>query len=356
VYRGFAISVLLHAALLAWAVISIQAMPEIVAPETPTIEASIVTLSELTRLKKGSPDSKVLEAKAKEEPKPEVSKTEAEKPKPVTAPEPAAATPPPTPDEPKPAEPPPEPKKAEPAPPPEEKVAALPAATPEPAPGPTPEELKKQEDERRAEEARKAEEQRQAEERKKEEERKKAEEKKKKEDERKKKLAEQKKLAEAKRKAEEAKKSKFDPDRISALLDKTPDKRGAPRSAQPPTSETDYAGPTAGEREGHDTVLTAREADLLKGQISAQIKNCWKLPGGGGGIETAVVTLKWRLKPDGALDGDPVPLERQADALQQRAQEAAIRAVICAAPFDLPPDKYTAWRTIEWTFNPRDML
>ncbi len=335
-FRGLLTSFVGHAVLLAWAVFSIQRTPQL--PDTVTIEATIITPSELTRLKQGNPDSKKLEAKAKEEPKPEVSKKEAEKPKPVTAP-----PPPPPPAEPEKDE---IAKQIE-----EERVAAEKAA-----------QAKKEaaalqakiEAEQKAEEQRK----KQAEEkRKKAEAKKKAEEKKKKELAKKKERARKKRLAELKRKAEEAKKKKkFDADRIAALIDKSPDKRGAPRTAPPPTKPTDYTGPTAGERRGTDTVLSAREQDLLKAQLSGQLRRCWHLPGGGGGIETTVVTLKWRLKPDGSLDGSPQVVEPQSGPVFQIAAEAAVRAVTRCAPFDLPPDKYPVWKTVEWNFDPRDMM
>jgi colicin import membrane protein len=334
VFRGLLTSFVGHGLVLAWAFLSIQRTPQL--PETVTIEATIVTPSELTRLKQGSPDSKELEAKAKEEPTPEVSKKEAEKPKPVTAP------PPPAPE--------PEPEKVEEAKPKEDAIADKLAALPPPEPGPTPEEKKmlaeKLEQERKAEENRKKAEQK-----------KKAEEKRKKEEAKKKAEALKKKLAEAKRKAEEAKKKKqFDADRIAALIDKSPDKRGAPRTALAPTKPTDYTGPTAGERRGTDTVLSAREADLLKGQLSGQLRRCWHLPGGGGGIETTVVTLKWRLKPDGSLDGLPQVVRPQSGPVFQIAAEAAVRAVTRCAPFDLPPEKYGVWKTVEWNFDPREMM
>ena len=333
-FRGLLTSFVGHAMLLAWALLSIHHPP--VLPETVTIEATIITPSELTRLKQGNPDSKELEAKAKDEPKPEISKKEAEKPKPVT--EPPAPAPPPA-----------EPEKLEEAKPKEDPIADKLAALPPPEPGPTPEEKKKLEETLEAERA--------AEQRKKqaEEKKKKAEEKKKVEE---KKKAEErkKKLAEAKRKAEEEKKKQFDPDRIAALIDKTPDKRGAPQASTPPTKPTDYTGPTAGERQGTDSVLSAREQDLLKSQLSGQLRRCWHLPGGGGGIETTVVTLTWHLKPDGSLDGLPKVVEPQSGPVFQIAAEAAVRAVTRCAPFELPPDKYAVWKTVTWNFDPREMM
>ena len=321
-YLGLFISFAGHAALLAWALISVQKPLDL--PDTVTIEATIVTPSELTRLKQGNPDSKKLEAKAKEKPKPEVSKKEAPKPKPETAP------PPP---EPEVAQPPPEPKedliakKIE-----EERVAAL--------------KLEAERKKKAAEKKKKAEAKRKAEEK-----RKKAEKKRKAEEKRKK-------LAEAKRKAAEAKKrkSKFDADRIAALIDKSPDKRGAPRTSTPPTKPTDYKGPTAGVRRGTDSVLSAREQDLLKSQLSGQLKQCWHLPGGGGGIETMVVTLQWRLRQDGSLDGLPKVVRPQSGPVFQIAAEAAMRAVTRCAPFNLPRDKYAVWKSVTWSFDPRDMM
>jgi colicin import membrane protein len=333
VYRGFLTSFVGHALLLAYALFSIHHAP----PELPAIipiEATIVTPSELTRLKQGDPQSKQLEAKAKDEPQPEISKKEAEKPKPIT--EPPPSTPPP---------PEPEPQKAEPPPPPKQdpiadKLAGLPPP-PEPEPGPTPDEKKKLEEklehEKAAEEAKKkAEEKKKADEKKKAEDKKKAEEKKKK-------------LAEAKRK-EEAKK-KFDADRIAALIDKSPDKRGAPQSSTAPTKPTDYTGPTAGERQGHDTVLSAREQDLLLSMINAQLQPCAKMPGGGGGADTPIVNVRFRLHQDGSLDGEPVIVNRQNTPLYAIAADASLRAIKQCAPFQLPPDKYSSWSTVTWAFD-----
>jgi colicin import membrane protein len=93
VFRGLLTSFVGHALLLAWAFLSLY-RTQPVQPDTVMIEATIITPSELTRLKKGDPDAKKLEAKAKKSDTPEVSKKEAKKAKPVTAPPPP---PPPSP-------------------------------------------------------------------------------------------------------------------------------------------------------------------------------------------------------------------------------------------------------------------
>ncbi|KUO57321.1 MAG: hypothetical protein APF80_13145 [Alphaproteobacteria bacterium BRH_c36] len=331
---GLIVSISLHTALLLWAALEILGVQKLPDPAAPTIEAEIITLSEFTNLKKGDPESKKLEAKLTPQEEPQVSKKEAPKPKLEPPKPPPAAEEPPKPPEP-------DPPKAE-APKPEpdpiaDKIDS--AAPPIPAvPDNDAEERKK-----------KAEEQQRIKE-----EQKKAEEKRKKDAEAKKKLAEaKKKREEAKKKAKKKKQEDFSK-RMAALLDKTPEERGSKRSGT--SQDSDYTGPTAGEREGQGTQLTAREEDLLKGRISSQIRDCWRLPGGGGGIDTAVVTVRWRLQKDGSLDGQPQIVGSRSDPVYRIAGEAAVRAVTCAAPFKLPPDMYASWKEITWEFDPRHML
>jgi colicin import membrane protein len=350
---GLLISFAIHGALIGWAVMSMRAVAQFPTEDTPVISAELVTPSEFLRLKQGSETARALETKAKDEQTPDDSKNETKKP------DNSAAAPPPQQTaalEPPPPEPEPETKPEPPPPPPPPDVTAEPPPPPLPVPGPTPDEQKRLEEKIAAEEARLAEEKRKADEAKK-----KAEaEKKKKEAERKRKLAED------KRKAEEAKK-KLDVNKLAALLDKLPDD-GQPRALldKDPrkkgqqaagTSQTATAtGREAGTATGTDSVLSAREQDLLKGMIRSQLQACWRLPGAGGGVENAVVTLRWRLKRDGGLDGDPTVQNAPPDYAGQVASEAALRAVKNCQPFQLPPDTYDAWKDVIWVFDPRQML
>ena len=363
---GLVISVILHVGLLAWALWAVHA-ERFNMPDTPPIDVAIITPSELTRLRQGDPDSKEMTAKAEEPPEKEISKKEADKPKPITAPDrPAAEPPPPEPEAAKPEPEPPKPQEPEKSaqPPKEDAIADKIAALPEPKPGPTPEELKKLEEEKAAEEAaKKAEEEKKKaeEERKKEEEKKKREAKKKEEEKKKaeqKRKAEERKrrLAEKRRRDAEKKKQQFDPDRIAALLDKTPEKKGAPKRSNAPDPNSTFKGPTAGTLEGRDDQLSAREQDLLAGMVRAQLRNCWQLPGGGGGSEIPVVTLRWQLNPDGSLNGMPRVEGGGSGPMYQIAVETAMRAVHQCAPFTLPPDKYGAWKELIWEFDPTRML
>ncbi len=339
---GLIFSLLLHGALIGYAAYEIMGTDKLPEPAAPTIEAEIISISEFTKLKQGDPESKKLEAKATPEEEKQVSKKEAPKSKPEP-PKPPQATEPPPPETP-----------------PETKVAKL--ETPEPPQPSKPDDIAEKIDSSTPPipappnpdadaEARKkkAEIQRKYREKQKKEE----EARRKKEAERKKKLAEKKKReAEKERKAK--KKQEDFTKRMSALLDKTPEERGSKRSGT--SQDTDYTGPTAGEREGQGNELTAREEDLLKGRISSQIRDCWRLPGGGGGIDVAVVTVRWRLKRDGQLDGQPQIVGARNDPVYRIAGEAAVRAVTCAAPFKLPPEMYQNWQEITWEFDPRHML
>lgn len=355
---GLTVSVLFHLALLGWAIGSLKATEEFVVPPAPVIEAELVTVAEFTNLRKGDPDSKKMDAKLDETEPEDPAKQKAPQAKPKSARELAAEPPPPAeppkPDppakeEPPPA-PPPEPPKAEAPPPVEpdpiaEKLAALP---------PTPVPPRPSEEERRkaAEEL----------EKKREEERKKQEaERKKKEAEQKKKLAEEKKrreaeekkrkLAEEKRRREEAKKS-FDADRIAALLDKTPEKRGgSTANTNAPSQPTEQRGPTAGERAGTGDRLTAREQDLILSRVQQALRGCWRLPGAGGGVQIPVVVLRWTMLPDGSVDGSPVVVSNEGGTLSRQAEEAARRALYCVQRFDLPPEHYNSWRRMEFAFD-----
>jgi colicin import membrane protein len=323
--------------------VTIQSTPELRPLSEEVIAVALVSPSEFLQLKKGSTTSKELEAKAKDTPKPDSSVLEADKPNPILGKE-LPSAPPPSPQEVANVEPPPaaEPPKADP-------IADKLAEPPPPTPGPTTEQVKaEQEAKAKAEAEKKAQE-----DKKKAEEKKKAEDKKKADD---KKKAEMKKLADAKKKAEEEKKKQADPaDRLSALLNKDPTKKGAQSSATEPKKPTDYTGPTAGADRGDAPEFSAREKDLLAARLRNQLSGCWTLPGGGGGSETPIVTVRWNLTPDGMLQGQPEIINQGTGAYAGLAVEAAIRAINKCQPFDLPKDSYGAWKVVEWDFDPTSM-
>jgi colicin import membrane protein len=401
VHFGLIISLCLHAAVLGWAVLNIQTLAPLPVAEPEPIAIDLVTPGEVTKLRLGSRTAKQLQAQAKESPRPDVAKKEAPKPTPV-----AAAPPPPAPEpaapakeEPKPEPPKPEPPKPEPPPkaeapkvePPKDALAEkLAAVPPEPAtvpPLPALEEQKKldemlKEQQRQAEEQKKLEEEkRQVEEEKRkleeekkkleeetrkaedkrrqeEEERKQAELKKKQEEEKRRKEAElKKKREEEKRRKEAEAKKKFDADKISALLNKMPDK-GAPRPSVPldEQAKTLNKGPVLGAPEGRDQQLSASELAILAQIIKSCVQSKWNVLGGGESAQNTQVKLRLRFNPDGRLAAEPQIMNPQNTPYFLAVRDSALRAVQACEPYSLPPAKYDFWKDIVLNFDPRDMF
>jgi hypothetical protein len=61
------------------------------------------------------------------------------------------------------------------------------------------------------------------------------------------------------------------------------------------------------------------------------------------------------LNADGTIGGDPQVLQAPDGRYAQAAPESAVRAVRRCAPYNLPPEKYEAWKQVKVTFDPTDM-
>jgi colicin import membrane protein len=373
---GLLVSVLLHVAILGWALFTIQTQRELRVPDAEPLAIDLVSPSDVTKLRQGSRTAKQMEAVAKEGPPPEVIRKEAPKPTPTVAKpkeEPKTEPPPEVKEQPKP-----EPKVEPKTEPPKEvaKVDPKPAETvkdpiaeklttdnPDPALEQAKleeklrEEQKKADEQKKVDEQKKAEEQKKLDEHKKEEARKHAEKLKKIEDEKKRKAAElKKKLDDEKRKEADAKK-KFDAENISALLNKVPDK-GAPLTSLPSEVPTKNKEPVLGAREGRDQQLSASEASRLVGMLVQRIEECYRPPvGAAAGLEGLKVRLSFDLRRDGTLTGPPRATGVDGAAVSRLAAEAAERAVLDCAPYAmLPPDKYEFWKGVDLTFNPKHLF
>lgn len=358
---GLIISVILHAAILGWAFVTIQSQRELRVPEPEPIVTGLVSESDLTRLKQGVRTAKQLEAAAKEVPKPGVAKKDEPKPKPVVSP-----VPPPPP---------------EPADPIAEKLAS---AEPPPPPTPPPppaaedkskldailrEQAQKAEERRRAEEDKRAEDQHRAEEerrqaelkRKADEERKQREAaaRKRREAEKKRHAAEHRRKEEERRRQELEKAKKFDPDAIErqlALLDRDPRKKNAPAAAPDPESETKLKGPTLGAREGRDQKISASEIAMIGQIIRSCVASKWNVLSGGVSAQETLVKIRLQFNPDGTLNKAPEVMNPQRTSYFVAISESAVRAVQDCEPFNLPAPRYEVWKDIVINFQPKDMF
>jgi hypothetical protein len=136
--------------------------------------------------------------------------------------------------------------------------------------------------------------------------------------------------------------NKFDPDQITALLDK--DKQPpAPQAQQPATAGVATAS--------IDAKMTANELDALR----ARLAQCWSPPIGWTDPSEVRVILVISLNSDGTLNGAPKVVEQPQGRYAQPAAESALRAVRRCAPYALPPDKYEAWKQVRVTFDPKEM-
>ena len=158
--------------------------------------------------------------------------------------------------------------------------------------------------------------------------------------------------------------AKFDPGRISALLDKTPTKKAPP---PPPPEEKkkrsvdDIKIKSSAQPLKLASAPTISEIDFIR----RQLLDCWYLPGGAKDLQNMRVTIRVELSSDGTLMRPPVVVDRvgrnTTDAAFFRTfEESALRAVRACTdpknPLQLPPGEANKWRDLEFTFDPRDML
>ena len=101
--------------------------------------------------------------------------------------------------------------------------------------------------------------------------------------------------------------------------------------------------------------MTMSEVDAIR----YQIQQCWSVPTGAREEESLVVRIKVFLNTNGTLARAPeiVKPDQSGDPLYRSVAESARRAVLKCAPLkNLPADKYSRWRELILTFNPREML
>jgi colicin import membrane protein len=157
--------------------------------------------------------------------------------------------------------------------------------------------------------------------------------------------------------AEEKAKAQFSADRLSALLDKTPDPRAPAPAAPQPDEPSRAKGPVLGAAEGRDRTISTSDAAFLAGLMRQAVSRCWNINAGLEGVERLVVEIEVRLRPDGSLADPPKVVNSGNSPLFRDAADSALRALIACAPYRMPPDKYTGgWEHMILSFDPRDMF
>jgi len=312
--KSYIFSASLHGGILAFAVFGLPHLFETPRePEPPVILAEFAPIAEKTNVPK--PQPKVVETKAepKEEPVPEQKPTP-EPPKPQQQ----AVTPPPPPPPPAPEP----PKQAE-AP----KPAPMPEPIPAPKPLPKPKEVVETPDPPKVQEKPKP---------------------------------ESKPTPPKQTQVPEQKTKQPDFSDVAALVNKmkappAPQPQQAPQTASrtPPAAAPRAEGPS-----NPNLPVSMSEKDFIR----KQVEDKWQFDLGAKDAKDLVVRIKFSLNPDGSLRTQPEIVDTARMYLPgqesyRSAAESARRAVLKAAPFQLPPGDKDKWgQDIILNFDPRMMV
>jgi outer membrane biosynthesis protein TonB len=141
------------------------------------------------------------------------------------------------------------------------------------------------------------------------------------------------------------KQREFDPNKIAALLDRREPQRQKISNEAPPST-------SLGINRGAAESLSMSELDAIKRKLMA----LWNPPVGVENPQELIVTVRFKLKRDGTLDGGPLVMNSGQSQNFMIAREKAIRAIFMAQPFNtLPQEKFDLWHDLEVTFDPREM-
>ena len=141
----------------------------------------------------------------------------------------------------------------------------------------------------------------------------------------------------------------FDPNSISALIDKSKEETAVTiDKTNKVTQDQDKTLDISG--------LSLSEEDALK----AQIFGCWSIPLGLPYNEDLLVRIKLMLEPDGSVAKteilDHARMNKPGQGFYKVLAESALRAVRLCQPLKVPPTGYDKWKEIQLNFNPSEML
>ena len=103
-------------------------------------------------------------------------------------------------------------------------------------------------------------------------------------------------------------------------------------------------------------ILSPFEMATLGQSLKKQISDNYSKPSGIDGVDTMRVTIHIILSPLGRVVGQPqvvakIGLTTENAAAFRAFTEATLRAIFKTQPYQLPADKYDAWKDIEPTFK-----
>ena len=154
---------------------------------------------------------------------------------------------------------------------------------------------------------------------------------------------------EVKQVSEFEKKELFDPNSISALIDKSKVETAETLKQTNKISQDQ-------DKNIENTGLSLSEEDALK----AQIFGCWSIPLGLPFNEDLLVRIKLELKPDGSVISseilDHARMNRPGQGFYKVLAESALRAIKLCQPLRVPSTGYERWKDLQLNFDAREML
>ena len=146
------------------------------------------------------------------------------------------------------------------------------------------------------------------------------------------------------------KKEIFDPNKISALIDKSK-KDNAEINNKPNIEATQSQ-----QKNIVASKLTITQEDAIK----AQIFKCWNIPIGLPYNENLTVRVKVKLNKDGSLISSEILDQARMNAAGQTyykiLAESALRAVKLCNPLKVPSTDYEKWKEMQLNFDAKEML
>ena len=141
----------------------------------------------------------------------------------------------------------------------------------------------------------------------------------------------------------------FDPNNISALIDKSKEESAETNIKLDKITQSNQKSITS-------NALTLSEEDALK----AQIFGCWSIPLGLPYNENLLVRIKLSLKPDGTVLNseilDHVRMNKPGQGFYKVLAESALRAIRLCQPLRVPSTGYERWKNLQLNFDAREML
>ena len=105
--------------------------------------------------------------------------------------------------------------------------------------------------------------------------------------------------------------------------------------------------------------ITQTEIDAWTTMIQNKIKPCWNPPVGAKNAGDLRIVLRLYMRPNGTVERvENLSGVSNSDSYRNAALGYAMRAVKNprCQPFDLPADRYDAWKTLKFNFDPSQML